>query len=155
MAFTVHWANHTSERYLIRDETMDLPTYAVVPTSKRYRQKIGSITPALSVQGDVLYPNALASLSRQLQGSVPEGELGPGSSAAVGSKGNQFDNEFPYEPRVPVALPMIQYPTNTRGPKREEQDMCALPVLNWENYIKNFNGSCNTSLGMICPRRRM
>ena len=138
MAFVVHWPNTYCEQW--NGRLMKAP-------SEEFRAKIGSLTPVLYLQRDVIFPNAMAGVQ------VPMEEVRFGTPIAPGCVGNQVDNEFPLAPRLPVTLPMIQYPTNTRGPTWQEQDMCALPVLNWETYVKKFQGACGNFLGVICPKR--
>jgi len=123
MAFTLHWANTYAERY--------------PPNTKKHRRRVVGdnhnnrtcpLTSGLSLQSDVLYPNAAASLSALASGET---------FAAPGCVGNQLDSPFPLESRTPLALPLVMYP----GTRYGEQDICSLPVLNWEKYIKSIHGS--------------
>lgn len=144
MSHTVHWSNN------VKEHTM--PNYGSKNSKffKRYvpdlfREKLGFPTSSLSFQADVLYPNALASVTKLYEDQnatiVPDPVVSSGiPSVLTGCKGNRLDNPFPLEPRVPVALPLVQYPTRTDNSEElNEHDACAVPVLNWEKYILNFH----------------
>ncbi|CAG7836689.1 unnamed protein product [Allacma fusca] len=143
MAFTLHWSNHTVDLWRGQDSgQLSVPGAKKKPerndrykrkTPLDYNEKIGCLTPVLSITSDILYPNAVASA------------MGSGDTEErleVGCKGHQIDEEFPLKSRVPSCVPLVQYPTavNEEG-SWEEQDICALPVLNWENYVYTFKQS--------------
>jgi len=94
-------------------------------------QKITDICPSLCFQADVFLPNARAavqSVSCEVSPDTP-------GRYVMGCKGHQVQNDFLLEPLLPVAVPVIQYPAFKLGFSIEERDICAVPVLNWEEYI--------------------
>jgi hypothetical protein len=102
-----------------------------------FSEKIGYITPSLCFQADVFYPNAIAAVKASddnLLGEVPMG----GGIIASGCRGNQIQRDFPLESRLPVAVPLIQYPSKTSEYFLDQMDLCAVPVLNWEMYIETL-----------------
>jgi len=126
MAFTLHWPNTYGKRRP-QDRVRDLKMYRTISMAiDKSNDRLLPLTQALSLQADVLFPNAEASVSNP---SVAE----DGSVVLTqppGCVGNQLDQPFPLESRAPVALPLIMYPTETKG-----RDICSLPVINWETYI--------------------
>ncbi|ODN05217.1 hypothetical protein Ocin01_01468 [Orchesella cincta] len=74
---------------------------------------------------------------------------------AVGCRGHQIDSEFPLESRTPFALPLVMYtlPVGVKGRRHHhEVDLCALPVLNWEAYIRDVKTSMTVSLPQMAPK---
>lgn len=133
MAFTLHWPNIYSHRYQENDRW-----YKSKLLYSLLKDRMCVLTPTLSIQSDVLYPNALASVRDSGSSTFPH-------PAAPGCVGNQIDNSFPFESRIPVALPFVMYPTKANGTSYNELDICALPVLNWEKYTKRVRSSAAAS----------
>jgi hypothetical protein len=137
MSHTIHWSNQAKEHILPNYGTKRAKCFKRI-VSYDYRDRLGNPSSMLGLQADVLYPNALAAVVAQGDSLLPS----PDERNAVGCTGNQLDRKFPFEPRVPVALPLIQYPTPTRNKLvAEEHDACAQPVLNWEKYIQDLHYS--------------
>lgn len=104
-------------------------------------QKIGNITPSLCFQADVFYPNALAAVCAAAGDNVDHVQESPSSGPiprATGCRGNQIGQDFPLESRLPVAIPLVQYPTMTADLFLDQCDLCATPVLNWEKYMETL-----------------
>jgi len=110
-------------------------------TCYQYEHKIGGLTPSVCLQEDVLYPNAMGALADPL--------AQVGDQYAVGCRGHQIGRKFPFEPVLPVAIPLVQYPSPTRSIFPEQHDMCARPVLNWEDYITQCDRSVGKSLTAV------
>ncbi|CAL8082872.1 unnamed protein product [Orchesella dallaii] len=114
-----------------------------------YQEKLSQVTNPLCLHNDVIYPSAMAAATQFTADSNNSGTL------AVGCKGHQIDNEFPLESRTPFALPLVMYPLPIGVKNRRchhEIDLCSLPVLNWEAYVKDVKTSLTISLPIVAPK---
>ena len=143
MSFTYHWPNHTTELHRTLDAKRKFAGRDKRQTPLDYHEKIGSILPPISLQADVLYPNAYASICNDNDDE--------NVSVCPGCKGHQVDEEFPLIPRTPTAIPLVQYREVCDA---ASCDMCRVPVLNWENYIYEFNKSLRTPFYSCSNDRR-
>jgi hypothetical protein len=116
--------------------------YGIHPQNSMYAysQKIGNISPSLCFQADVFYPNAIASMRHAslIDGKLEHFQADEESIFATGCRGNQVQRDFPLESRVPVVVPLIQYPSPASDLFIDQVDICAQPVINWENYIEQL-----------------